>query len=102
MLQNQTGLLQVRVCEEHTQYHILGLLGFLSSHVVDLSIGEVLLPLQTLLLVSSLGLLLIGIVLSHLDGQSTLQACAKSLTSLRGSILLGLGCRSRNLRHILP
>jgi hypothetical protein len=34
--------------------------------------------------------------------QSALEACAKSLTSLRGGILLGLGCRPRNLWHILP
>jgi hypothetical protein len=56
---------RVRVCEEHTQYNILILLGFLSRHKVDLSIGEVLLPLRTLLLISSLGVLLIGTVLSH-------------------------------------
>jgi hypothetical protein len=36
---------RMRVCEEHTQYHILGLLCFLNSHMVDLPIGEVLLPL---------------------------------------------------------
>jgi hypothetical protein len=36
---------RVRVCEEHTQYYIMELLGLLSSHMVDLPIGEVLLPL---------------------------------------------------------
>jgi hypothetical protein len=29
----------------NTQYHILGLLGFLGSHMVNLAIGEILLPL---------------------------------------------------------
>jgi hypothetical protein len=38
----------VRVCEEHTQYHILGLLGLLSNQMVGLPIGEVLQPLLTL------------------------------------------------------
>jgi hypothetical protein len=85
---------RVRVCEEHTQYHIMGLLGFLSSHMVDLSIGDVLLPLRTLLLVNSLGLLPIGTILSHMVWQSTLEACIKSLTSLRGGIRLGLGCQT--------
>jgi hypothetical protein len=84
---------RVRVCEEHTQYHILELLGFLDSHMVDLTIAEVLLPLQTLLLVNSLGLLLIGTILSHMTRQSALEAYTKSLISLRGGIRLGLGYR---------
>jgi hypothetical protein len=57
---------RARDCEEHIQYHILGLLRFLSSHMVELSIGEVLLPLQTLRWVSTLGLVPIGTVLSHI------------------------------------
>jgi hypothetical protein len=65
MLLSQTKLLSVRVCKKHTQYHILGLLGFLSWHVVDLAIGEVLLPLRTLLLIDSLGWLSGGTILSH-------------------------------------
>jgi hypothetical protein len=36
---------RVRVCEEHTQYHILGLLSFLGSYMVNLAVGEILLPL---------------------------------------------------------
>jgi hypothetical protein len=83
---------RVRVCKEHTQYYILGLLGFLSSHMVDLPIGEVLLPLRMLLLISSLIWLLVGTVLSHMAWQSTLEACTKSLTSLSDDNLLGLGC----------
>jgi hypothetical protein len=79
---------------EHTQYHILGLLGFLGIHMVGLPIGEVLLPLRTLLLVNSLGLLSIGTILSHVAWQSALDAYTKRLTSLRGGILLGLGCRT--------
>jgi hypothetical protein len=39
---------RVRVCEEHTQYNILGLLGFLDSHMADLATGEILLPLRAL------------------------------------------------------
>jgi hypothetical protein len=70
--------------------------------MVDHAIGEVLLPLQTLLLVDSLGGLLVGAILSHVAWQSALETCAKSLTSLRGSILLELAHRMRNLRHILP
>jgi hypothetical protein len=56
----------MRVCEKHIQYHILGLLGFLSSHMVDLPIGELLLPLRTLLLIRSLIWLLVRTFLSHM------------------------------------
>jgi hypothetical protein len=38
--------LQMGACKEHTQYNILSLLGFFGSHVVDLAIGVVLLPLR--------------------------------------------------------
>jgi hypothetical protein len=54
--------------------------------MVDLSIGEVLLPLRMLLLVNSLGLLSIGTILSHMAWQSALEAYTKSLTSLRADI----------------
>jgi hypothetical protein len=90
------------VCEKHTQYHILGLLGFLNNHMVDLPVGEVLLPLQTLMLISSLIRLPVRTVHSHMACQSTLETCIKSLASQRGGILLGLGCRTRSLRNILP
>jgi hypothetical protein len=83
---------KVWVCKEHTQYHILGLLGFLYSDMVDLSIGEVRLPLRELLLIGSLGQLPGGTILSHVAWQSTLETCTKSLTSLRGDFLLGPGC----------
>jgi hypothetical protein len=78
------------------------LLGFLSSHMVNLAIGEILLPLRTLLLIGSLIRLPGGTILSHVAWQSTLETRAKSLTSLRGGILLVLGCRTRNLLYILP
>jgi hypothetical protein len=70
--------------------------------MVDLAIGEVLLPLRALLLVSSLGQLPVGAILSHVAWQSTLETGAKRLTSLRGGILLGLSYRMRNLLYILP
>jgi hypothetical protein len=78
------------------------LLGFLSSHMVNLAVGEILLPLRTLLLIGSLIRLPGGTILSHVAWQSTLETRAKSLTSLRGGILLVLGCRTRNLLYILP
>jgi hypothetical protein len=87
----------MRVCKKHTKYHILGLLGFLSSHMVDLPIGEVLLPSRTLMLISSLIWLPVRTVLSHMAWQSTLETSTKSMASLRGSIVLGFGCRRRNL-----
>jgi hypothetical protein len=92
---------RVRVCKEHTQYHILGLLGFLVSHMVNLAVGEILLPLRTLLLIGSLVQLLGGTILSHVGWKSILETRAKSLTSLRGNILLVLGCWTRNLLYIL-
>jgi hypothetical protein len=66
------------VCEEHTQYHIMGLLGFHGSHMVDLPIGEVLVPLRTLLPVNSLGLLPIGTILSHMVGNPHLKHTPKA------------------------
>jgi hypothetical protein len=83
---------KVCVCKEHTQYHILGLLGFLSSYMADLVIGEVLFPLRALLLTSSLVSLPDGTILGQVAWQSTLETCDKSSTSLRGGILLGLSC----------
>jgi hypothetical protein len=86
----QTILWLKNANKEHTQYHILRLLGFLSSHMVDLAVGEVLLSLRALLLISSLGWLAVGAILSHVAWQSTLEIGTKSLTSKRGDILLGL------------
>jgi hypothetical protein len=80
----------------------MGLLGFLSSYMVDLAIGEVQLPLRALLLISSLGWLPVGAILSHVAWQSTLKTGAKWLTPLRGGTLLGLSYWMGNLRHILP
>jgi hypothetical protein len=65
MLRNQTKLLQGESLRGTYPIPRPVLLGFLSRHKVDLSIGEVLLPLRTLLLISSLGVLPIGTVLSH-------------------------------------
>jgi hypothetical protein len=70
--------------------------------MVDLAIGEVLLPLRALLLISSLGWLLVGAILSHVTWQSTLETGTKSLTSLRGGIVLGFSCQTRNVLYILP
>jgi hypothetical protein len=71
---------------------MLGFLGFLNSHMVDLAVGAVLLPLQALLLISSLGRLPIGTVLSHVAWEPTVETRTKSLTSLRDDFLLGLRC----------
>jgi hypothetical protein len=70
--------------------------------MVILAVGEILLPLRMLLLINSLVRLPRGTILSHVAWQSTLETCAKSLTSLRGNILLVLGYRMRNLMYILP
>jgi hypothetical protein len=76
------------VWKEHTQYHILGLLGFLDSHMVDVAVGEIMLPLRTLLLIGSFVWLLGGRILSHVAWQSTLKTCTKNLTSLWDDILV--------------
>jgi hypothetical protein len=89
------------VCREHTQYHIMGLLGFLDSHVINLAVGEILLPLRTLLLTGSLVRLPGRTLPGHVAWQSTHETCTKSLTSLRCGILLVWGYRMRNLLHIL-
>jgi hypothetical protein len=87
--------------KEHTQYHILGLLGFLDCHMVNLVVGEILLSMRTLMLIGSFVWLPGGTILSHVAWQSTLETHAKSLTSRRGGILLVLGYRTRNLFFIL-
>jgi hypothetical protein len=56
---------KVGVCKEHTQYHILGLLGFLGNHMINHAIGEIILPLWSRLLICSLIRLPGGTVLSH-------------------------------------
>jgi hypothetical protein len=71
--------------------------------MVNLAIGEILLPLRTLLLTGSLIRLPDGTILSHVVWQSTLETHTKSLTSMRGGILLvwGGGGRMRNLLYTL-
>jgi hypothetical protein len=92
---------RVSVCKEYTQYHVLGLLSFLDSHKINLSVGEILLPLLMLLFIGSLVRLSSGTILSHVAWQSTLETCTKSLTSLRGCILLVRGYQMRDRRYIL-
>jgi hypothetical protein len=55
-----------------------------------------------LLLIGSFVRLPGGKILSHVAWQSTLETHTKSLTSLRGGILLVLGSRTRNLLDKLP
>jgi hypothetical protein len=59
--------------------------------MINLTVGEVLLPLRMLLLIGSLVQLSGGIVLSHVAWQSTLETHTKSLASLWGGILLVWG-----------
>jgi hypothetical protein len=59
--------------------------------MVNLAIGEILLPLRTLLLTGSLIRLPDETILSHVAWQSTLETHTKSLTSLKGGILLVWG-----------
>jgi hypothetical protein len=90
----------VGVCKEHTQYHILGLLGFLGNHMINHAIGEILLPLWSRLLICSLIRLPGGMVLSHVVWQSTLETRTKSLTAFWGGILLVRSCEMRGLQNI--
>jgi hypothetical protein len=70
--------------------------------MVNLAVGQIWLPMQALLQIGSLVRLPGGTILSHVAWQSTLETCTKSLTSLRGGILLVLGYRMRNMLYILP
>jgi hypothetical protein len=65
MLWNKKNCYMAQVCKEHIQYHILGLLGFLGNHMVNLAVGEIRLPLRTLLMIGSLVWLPGGTILSH-------------------------------------
>jgi hypothetical protein len=69
--------------------------------MINLAVGEILLSLRTLLLTGSSVQLPGGTILSHVAWQSTLETCTKSLTSLRGDILLVWGYQMRNLLYIL-
>jgi hypothetical protein len=68
--------------------------------MVNLAVGEILLPLRAL--IGSLVRLRCGTILRHVAWQSTHETHAKSLASLRGGILLVLGCQTRNMLYILP
>jgi hypothetical protein len=70
--------------------------------MIILAVGEILLPLQMLQLNGSVVWLPGRIVPDHVAWKSTLETCTKSLTSLRGGILLVRGCQMRNLLSILP
>jgi hypothetical protein len=70
--------------------------------MINLVVVEIRLPLRTLLLIGSLIQLPGEIILSHVAWQSTLETRTKSMTSLRGGILLVQDCRSRNLLYTLP
>jgi hypothetical protein len=70
--------------------------------MVNHTIGEILLPLRALLLIGSLVWLPGGTILSHVALQSTLETGTKSLTSLRGDILLVLGYGRSDQPYILP
>jgi hypothetical protein len=77
------------------------LLGFLGSHMVNIAIGEILLPLRTLLRIGSMIRLPGGTILSHVACQSTFETRTKCLTYL-GGILLVPGYHMRNLLYIVP
>jgi hypothetical protein len=70
--------------------------------MVNLVVGEILLPLRTMLLIGSFIQLPGGKILSYVAWQSTLETQTKSLTSLGGGILLVLDYQMRNLLYILP
>jgi hypothetical protein len=70
--------------------------------MVDVAVGEIMLPLRMLLLIGSFVWLLGGRILSHVAWQSTLKTCTKNLTSLRDNILVVQDCQTRNLLYTLP
>jgi hypothetical protein len=69
--------------------------------MVNFVIREILLPIQLLLLTGSMIRLSGRTIPSHVAWQSTLQTRTRSLTSLRGGILLVRGGQTRNLLYTL-
>jgi hypothetical protein len=86
MLWNQTKLLQGVSLQGTYLIPHHGIAGL----PLNLAVGDILLPLRTMLLIGSLIRLPGGTILSHVAWQSTLETCTKILTSLRGGIILVL------------
>jgi hypothetical protein len=90
MLLNRIKLLQG--VSLHTQYNVLSLLSFFSSHMVNLAIGVVLLPLRSRLASCSSSRQLVGALSGEMTTHATLETRPQTLTSWVLRILRSLRC----------
>jgi hypothetical protein len=88
-------------CEKHTQYYVLGLLGFIAGHMIDPPIHEILLPLW-LRLISCSGSCRSGWALPcKVASQTTLETSSTNTSSLSWCNLRGWTIRAWALLHVL-
>jgi hypothetical protein len=87
-------------CKKHTQYHIMGLLSFLASHMVDLAVHVVLLCLWPWLVSYCRNRLFVGAFLGKVARHAALETFTDTLISLSWGVLRGLSCWMRLLRKL--
>jgi hypothetical protein len=88
-------------CKKHTQYHILGLLNFLTCRMVDLTIHDILLPLWPCLISCSRNYRSGRALPCKMTSQTTLETSSTVTASLSRCILRGWSVGARALLHVL-
>jgi hypothetical protein len=91
----------MRTCEKHTQYYILGLLSFLTGHMIDPLIHEILLPLWLRLISCSRGYRPSAALPCEMTSQPTLETSSTSTTSLSWGTMRGWSIRAETLLQVL-
>jgi hypothetical protein len=91
----------MRTCEKHTQYYVLGLLSYITGHMIDPPIHEILLPLWLRLIPCSRGCGSSWALPCKVARQTTLKTSSTSTAPLSGCILRCWSIRVGALRHAL-
>jgi hypothetical protein len=92
---------RVRTRKKHTQYYVWGLPSFLTGHMIDPAMHEILLPLQLHLVSCSRSGRLGGTLPRKMASQTTLETSSTSTVSLSWCTVRGWGIRAGALLHIL-
>jgi hypothetical protein len=91
----------MQTSEKHTQYYILGLLGFITCHMIDPPIHEILLPLWLCIISYSESYRSGWAVPCKVASQTTLETSSTITASLSWCILRGWSIRAGSLLHVL-
>jgi hypothetical protein len=91
----------VRTGKKHTQYYIRGLLRFLTGHIIDPAMHEILLPLWLCLISFSSSGRPGGTLPCKMASQSTLETSSTSMVALRWCTVHGWGIGAGALLHAL-